>query len=128
MLDYNYPDYETMMQLSRLPCIIEVNKVAGLIVVKLSDNNMDTIKESIGRHMIKIRGIQEERGNREEIDIIPESGNSVSYMTAGTTNSSYLKPVTNKSVSMIDWQYQMQKKLQKPLISKSGIEEGRTWG
>jgi plastocyanin len=58
-----------------------------------------------------------------EIDIIPESGNSVSYMTAGTTNSSYLEPVTNKSVSMIDWQYQMQKKLQKPLISKSGIEE-----
>jgi hypothetical protein len=73
-------DYETMMQLSRLPCIIEVNKVAGLIVVKLSDNNMDTIKESIGRHMTKIRGIQEERGNRGEIDIIPESGNSMSHI------------------------------------------------
>jgi hypothetical protein len=112
-----------LMQLSRLPCIIEVNKVAGLIVVKLSDNNMDTIKESIGRHMTKIRGIQEERGNMGEIGIIPESVNSVSYMTAGTTNSSYLEPVTNKSVSMIDWQYQMQKKLQKPPISKSGIEE-----
>ncbi len=60
LLDYNYPDYETMTQLSRLPCVIEVNKVAGPydIVVKLSDNNMDTIKESIGRHMTKIRGIQ----------------------------------------------------------------------
>ena len=47
-----------------------------------------------------------------EINIIPEGENSVSYMTAGTTtNSSYLQPVTNKSVSMIDWQYQMQKKL-----------------
>jgi plastocyanin len=76
-----------------------------------------------GTYFVHSHGIQEERGNMGEIDIIPESGNSVSYMTAGTTNSSYLEPVTNKSVSMIDWQYQMQKKLQKPLISKSGIEE-----
>jgi DNA-binding Lrp family transcriptional regulator len=60
LLDYNYPDYETMRQLSMLPCVIEVNKVEGPydIVVKLSDNNMDTIKESIGKHMTKIRGIQ----------------------------------------------------------------------
>ena len=59
------------------------------------------------------------RGNMGEIDIIPESGKAISYTTAGTTttNSSSIEPVTNKSISMIDWQYQMQKKLQKPLIS-----------
>jgi hypothetical protein len=28
------------------------------IIVKLSDDSMEAIKESIGRHMIKIRGIQ----------------------------------------------------------------------
>jgi FtsP/CotA-like multicopper oxidase with cupredoxin domain len=55
-----------------------------------------------GTYFVHSHGIQEERGNMGEIDIIPESGNSVSYMTAGTTNSSYLEPVTNKSVSMID--------------------------
>ena len=60
-----------------------------------------------------------------EIDIIPESGNATSYSTAGTTttNSSTIEPVTNKSISMIDWQYQMQKKLQKPLISSHGMEK-----
>jgi plastocyanin len=78
-----------------------------------------------GTYLVHSHGIQEERGNMGEINIIPEGENSVSYMTAGTTtkNSSYLEPVTNKSVSMIGWQYQMQKKLQKPLISKSGMEE-----
>jgi hypothetical protein len=45
-------------------------------------------------------------------------------MIAGTTtNSSYLEPVTNKSVSMIDWQYQMQKKYKNQLLEISGIEE-----
>jgi DNA-binding Lrp family transcriptional regulator len=28
------------------------------IIVKLYDNNMDAIKESIGKHMTRIRGIQ----------------------------------------------------------------------
>jgi nitrite reductase (NO-forming) len=77
-----------------------------------------------GTYLVHSHGIQEERGNMGEIDIIPESESSGSYMRAGTTtNSSYLEPVTNKSISMIDWQYQIQKKLQKPLISKSGMEE-----
>jgi hypothetical protein len=42
LLDYDYPDYETMSQLDKLPCVIEVNKVEGPydIVVKLSDNNI----------------------------------------------------------------------------------------
>lgn len=73
-----------------------------------------------GTYFVHSHGIQEERGNMGEIDIIPESGNAVSYIV--TTNSSSIEPVTNKSVSMIDWQYQMQKKLQKPLISYNGME------
>jgi DNA-binding Lrp family transcriptional regulator len=60
LLDYSYPDYEIMSQLDELPCVIEVSKVEGPydIVVKLSDNNMDTIRESIGKHMTRIQGIQ----------------------------------------------------------------------
>ena len=60
LLDYNYPDYEIMSQLDKLPCVVEVNKVEGPydIVVKLSDNDMDSIKESIGKHMTRIQWIQ----------------------------------------------------------------------
>ena len=60
LLDYNYPDNEIMSQLDKLPCVVEVNKVEGPydIVVKLSDNDMDAIKESIGKHMTRIQGIQ----------------------------------------------------------------------
>ena len=84
---------------------------------------MEAIWKYPGTYLFHSHGIQEERGNMGEINIIPEGENSTSYMTAGTTtNSSYLEPVTNKSVSMIDWQYQMQKKLQKPLLEISGIE------
>jgi hypothetical protein len=40
--------------------VVEVNKVEGPydIVVKLSDDNMSVLKESIGKYMIRIRGIQ----------------------------------------------------------------------
>ena len=60
LLDYNYSDNEIMSQLDKLPCVVEVNKVEGPydIVVKLSDNDMDSIKESIGKHMTRIQGIQ----------------------------------------------------------------------
>ena len=60
LLNYNYPDYEIMSQLDKLPCVVEVDRVDGPydIVAKLSDNNTDTIKESIGKHMTRIQGIQ----------------------------------------------------------------------
>jgi DNA-binding Lrp family transcriptional regulator len=60
LLDYNYPDNEVIGQLSKLPCVVEVNKVEGPydIVAKLSDDNMNMIKESIGKHMTRIQGIQ----------------------------------------------------------------------
>jgi DNA-binding Lrp family transcriptional regulator len=49
-----------MRQLSKLPHVIEVNGVDGPydIIVKLSGDDMNSIKESIGKHMIRIRGIQ----------------------------------------------------------------------
>jgi DNA-binding Lrp family transcriptional regulator len=50
-----------MTQLSKLPCVKEVNRVDGPydIVVKLyDDNNIDMIKESIGKHMTRIHGIE----------------------------------------------------------------------
>ncbi len=60
LLDYDYPDNEVMSQLNMLPSVVEVNKVEGPydIVVKLSDDNMSVLKESIGKYMIRIRGIQ----------------------------------------------------------------------
>ena len=60
LCDYSYPDYEIVSQLSKLPCVTEVNRVDGPydIIVKLSDNNMDAIKESIGKSMTRINGIQ----------------------------------------------------------------------
>ena len=60
LLDYSYPDNEIMDQLSNLPCVIEVDRVEGPydIVAKLSDDNMNIIEESIGKHMTRIQGIQ----------------------------------------------------------------------
>ena len=60
LLDYNYPDYEIMSQLSKLPYVTKVNRVDGPydIILKLSDDNIDIIKESIGKHMTRIRGIE----------------------------------------------------------------------
>ena len=60
LCDYSYPDYEIVSQLSKLPCVTEVNRVDGPydIIVKLSDNNMDAIKVSIGKSMTRINGIQ----------------------------------------------------------------------
>lgn len=60
LCNYSCPDYEIISQLSKLPCVTEVNRVDGPydIVVKLSDDNMDILTESIGKHMTRIRGIQ----------------------------------------------------------------------
>jgi DNA-binding Lrp family transcriptional regulator len=60
LLNYDYPDYEILSQLDKLPCMVEINKVEGPydIVAKLSDDNIDAIKESIGKHMTRIQGIQ----------------------------------------------------------------------
>ena len=60
LYDYSYSEHEIMAQLSTLPCVQEVNRVDGTydIIVKLSDDNIERIKESIGKSMTRIRGIQ----------------------------------------------------------------------
>ena len=60
LFDYSHPEFEIMSQLSKLPCITEVNRVDGPydFIVKLSDYDMDAIRESIGKDMTRIRGIQ----------------------------------------------------------------------
>ena len=60
LCNYGYSDYEIMSQLSKLPHITEVNRIEGPydIIVKLSDDDIDAIRESIGRDMTRIRGIQ----------------------------------------------------------------------
>ena len=60
LCDYSYPAYEIVSQLSKLACVTEVNRVDGPydIIVKLSDDSIDTIKEPIGKHMTRINGIQ----------------------------------------------------------------------
>ena len=60
LCNYGYSDYEIMSQLSKLPHVTEVNRIDGPydIIVKLSDDDIDAIRESIGRDMTKIRGIQ----------------------------------------------------------------------
>ncbi len=57
LCDYSFPDHEIVRQLSKLPCVKEVDRVDGPydIVMKLFHDNMNIIKESIGKHM---RGIQ----------------------------------------------------------------------
>jgi len=60
LCDYSHSECEIISELRQLPNIAEVNRVDGPydIIVKLSDNSMEAIKESIGKHMTKIRGIQ----------------------------------------------------------------------
>jgi len=60
LLNYDHPDYEILRQLDKLPCVVQIDKVEGPydIVAKLSDDNIDAIKESIGKHMTRIQGIQ----------------------------------------------------------------------
>jgi DNA-binding Lrp family transcriptional regulator len=60
LYDYSYSEDEIMAQLSKLSCVKEVNRVDGTydILVKLSDDSIERIKESIGKHMTKILGIQ----------------------------------------------------------------------
>jgi DNA-binding Lrp family transcriptional regulator len=46
LCDYSCPDYEMVSQLSKLPCVKEVDRVDGPydIVMKLFDDNMDMIE------------------------------------------------------------------------------------
>jgi nitrite reductase (NO-forming) len=71
-----------------------------------------------GAYLFHSHGIQEERGNMGEIHILDNNNNQNS--SAQPTASSYILNNTTatagKSISMFDWQYELQKKLQKPKI------------
>jgi DNA-binding Lrp family transcriptional regulator len=60
LCDYIFPDHEIVSQLSKLPCAKEIDRVDGPydIVIKLFDDNIDMIKESVGKHMTRVHGIQ----------------------------------------------------------------------
>ncbi len=60
LYDYSFSEYEIMSQLGMLPHVTEVNRIDGPydIIVKLSDDGIDSIKESIGYYMARIPGIQ----------------------------------------------------------------------
>ena len=60
LCNYSTSESEVVDQLNDVPCVAEVNRLDGPydIIVKLSDDDMKMIKESIGRHMTKICGIQ----------------------------------------------------------------------
>ena len=56
---YSYSEYEIMRELSKLPYVVELNKVDRPydIIVKLSADNMNAIEESIEKTS-RIRGIE----------------------------------------------------------------------
>jgi nitrite reductase (NO-forming) len=77
-----------------------------------------------GTYLMHSHGLQEERGNMAQIHVIPAAEeNNSGGAAANSSSSSSTKPVTDKSISMIDWQYGLQKKLQKPIISAGNKEE-----
>ncbi len=103
-----------------------------------------------GTFLFHSHGLQEEKGNMGQINIVnggvksesktagggvnadgeSSTVSSNSQTTNGSSRSSYL-PLT-KSVSMFDWQYELQKKLQKPQIINysqgDGAEGNNTTG
>lgn len=74
-----------------------------------------------GDYLFHSHGMQEERGNMGQIHVVDGSigkGNETSLAAglglANGTTATTIAPVAEKSVSMFDWQYELQKKLQKP--------------
>jgi glucose dehydrogenase/plastocyanin len=87
-----------------------------------------------GSFLFHAHGIEEERGDMGCFYVIPSTivagqtstNNHVCSWQNSTSltikTSPALTPITNNSISMINWQYQLQKKLQKP-ISLSASQE-----
>lgn len=96
-----------------------------------------TIVEAVwrypGDYLLHSHGMQEERGNMGQIHIVDDSstnGNNNNNSNAtslanstGITTTTMTVSATEKSVSMFDWQYELQKKLQKPKTTQYTEEE-----
>ncbi|HZA08157.1 MAG TPA: multicopper oxidase domain-containing protein, partial [Nitrososphaeraceae archaeon] len=87
-----------------------------------------------GSFLFHAHGIEEEKGDMGCFYVIPSGslagkaspGNHIcSWQNSTSLNiktTPTLTPITNKSISMIDWQYQLQKKLQKPILVTASQE------
>ena len=90
-----------------------------------------------GNYFFHTHGIQEEKGNMGQIkvigqEVIPEGVDSGIDNNSNTTNSNVqqqqqsnnvTKPLT-ESVSMFNWQYELQKKLQNPIVVSQSDHKG----
>jgi plastocyanin len=63
-----------------------------------------------GNYLFHTHGFQEEHGNMGEIRVVAE-------------NDTTVEKVDGRSVSMIDWQYELQKSLQKPVVAEYSDED-----
>jgi nitrite reductase (NO-forming) len=82
------------------------NNPIDVQTIEIGPGNVALIEarwKSPGTYLFHSHGIEEERGNMGEINVLPDNS---------TNNSS--QPA--QSISMIDWQYQLQKELQNPKV------------
>ncbi len=89
-----------------------------------------------GTYLFHSHGIQEERGNMGQINVVEATsgvgeGEEVKTDNKNTTmpstslqSASNISPPLTKSVSMFDWQYELQKELQRPQIINYSQVEG----
>ena len=69
----------------------------------------------LGTYKFHSHGFEEERGNMGEIHVIPVASSGNSYNTNLT-----------HSISMIPWQYKLQTKLERPILTNDSIEQSTT--
>lgn len=71
-----------------------------------------------GAYLFHSHGIQEERGNMGEIHILDNNNNNHNDSAHSTASPVFnnTTATVGKSTSMFDWQYELQKKLQKPKV------------
>lgn len=69
-----------------------------------------------GAYLLHSHGIQEERGNMAEIHILDNNNQNGSAQSTASSILNNTTATAGKSISMFDWQYELQKKLQKPKI------------
>jgi nitrite reductase (NO-forming) len=90
-----------------------------------------------GTYLFHAHGIQEEKGNMGQIKVIgqPDPSEGVNSSAGNTTSSTPANPnlqqqsnnisePLTKSVSMFDWQYELQKKLQNPIVVSQSDNKG----
>ena len=78
-----------------------------------------------GTYLFHSHGFQEERGNMGEVNVMKENDNSNSSIVVNSTAGGN-SPSISQSVSMFDWQYELQKRLQKPVSISMTEQEDKT--